>query len=69
MGLQTEDEAKAWSQMQQVVGRLVRENRELRYLADGLLLGSVILPPLRPVLRRAGTSFGVSSDGHEGVTG
>ena len=48
-------------------------NREFRYLAvylsTGLLLGSVTLPPLRPVLRRAGTSFGVSSDGHEGVTG
>ena len=71
--METEDEAKAWSRVQQVVGSLVKENRELRYLAaywsTGLLLGSVTLPLLRPVPRRACTSFGVSSDGHEGATG
>eukprot|EP00434_Breviolum_minutum_P006380 symbB.v1.2.005630.t1/scaffold309.1/size276354/11 len=36
VGLQTEDEAKAWSQMQQVVGRMVIENRELREQVQAL---------------------------------
>jgi len=44
VGLQTEDEAKAWSQMQQVVGRLVRENRELRYLAVYLSMACYLAP-------------------------
>lgn len=46
LGMQTDDEEKAWGQWREVVGRLVMENRELRYLAAFLSMACYLAPLL-----------------------